>query len=124
MDHLLADAAAWSHAAFIVFLVAGGVLCLRWPSLLGAHIPAVLGMATVNLLGLDCPFTTVEKHYLERAGQVPYDGGFVSHYLVEPVYPDGITTPVRLSIIAAWVLPTVVSYAVLARRRSAAVQVA
>ena len=117
MDKAVADLAAILHGAFIVFLIGGGLACLRWPHLLRFHIPAVIGMATVNLLGMDCPFTVVQKHFLERAGEVPYDGGFVEHYLVDPIHPGGITAGVRAAIIACWVVPTAAAYWSLARRR-------
>src|SRR5829696_1982620 len=55
MDLAVAHLSAVLHGAFIVFLVGGGVACLRWPSLLRFHIPAVIAMATVNLLGWECP---------------------------------------------------------------------
>jgi hypothetical protein len=121
VDLALADLAAILHAAFIVFLISGGVACLRWPRLVPYHLVAVVGMAAVNLTGSDCPFTVVQKHFLERSGRMPYDGGFVEHYLVEPVWSGGITAGVRAVIITCWVLPTVVAYALLARRRRLAV---
>lgn len=119
MDRVLADLTGLLHAGFIVFLVAGGVACLRWPHLLRWHLPAVIAMATVNRAGLGCPLTVVQKHFLERAGDVPYRGGFVEHYLVDPVYPDGITAAVRALIITSWVLPTAIAYGLLAYRRRA-----
>jgi len=117
VDLAVADLAAISHAAFIVFLVAGGVACLRWPRLLPYHLVAVVGMAAVNLTGSDCPFTVVQKHFLERSGRVPYDGGFIEHYLVDPVWSGGITAGVRALIIVCWVLPTALAYGALARQR-------
>jgi hypothetical protein len=117
MDEAVADLAALLHATFIVFLIGGGLACLRWPRLLPYHLVAVAGMAAVNLSGSDCPFTVVQKHFLERAGEVPYDGGFVEHYLVDPIHQGGITSGVRVVIITCWVLPTALAYLTLARRR-------
>jgi hypothetical protein len=119
MDRAAADLAALLHGAFIVFLVIGGVACLRWPGLLKAHVVAVAGMATVNLLDLDCPFTVVQKHFIERAGDVPYEGGFNEHYLIDPIWDGGITPAIQAVIVACWLTPTVISYAVLLRRRRA-----
>jgi len=110
---VLADVIAGFHAAFIVFLIGGGIATVRWPVLLRFHVVAVIAMATVNLLGMDCPLTVWQKHFMSH----PYRDGFVDHYLVKPLHPAGTTAPVRLLIIACWVVPTAAAYATLASRR-------
>lgn len=67
-------------------------------------------MLAVTLSGSDCPLTTIEKHFREVAGWSVYRNGFISHYLVEPFHPAGITSGVRIVIIAAWIVPNILGY--------------
>jgi hypothetical protein len=109
------------HLAFVVFVLVGGFLAWRWPGVLRVHIPAVVVSAALALAGLDCPLTELEKWLLEMAGEVPYRGGFISHYLVEPVYAPGTTPAVRVLLRVATVAITVVAYGgYLLRRRAPA----
>ena len=122
---VLAASVAITHLALIAFLLAGGLLAWRWRRLLWVHVPFLLAILTINLLGADCPLTNLELALLQAGGAQPYDGGFIEHYLVEPVYPDGITPRVRMAIYAVAGVPNAVAYAGLLartlRRRSAAV---
>ena len=113
----LSKLAAGSHFAFIAFLVVGGPAGRRWPRLVPVHVAAIAATAAINLSGSDCPLTVAEKHLVRRAGREPYEGGFISHYLVEPVHPTGIDGRVNLVLLSAWMVPTTVVY--LAPRRRA-----
>ena len=106
----LARLVAASHLAYIVFMLVGGFAARRWPRLTKWHLGALGAGAAVNLAGADCPLTVWEKRCLHRAGHVPYETGFVSHYLVEPVYPRGIDGRVRFVILVALAVPNLVSY--------------
>jgi hypothetical protein len=79
------------------------------------HLPAVVAMITVTGLGVACPLTVLESHARRAAGWATYDGGFISHYLIEPWHPAGITAPIRLAIIASWLVPNVVAYVAVVR---------
>ena len=109
-------AVALVHGLFVAVLVLGPVAVARRPRTARLHLPVVLAMAAVTLTGSDCPLTTLEKHLREAAGWGVYDTGFISHYLVEPWHPAGITSGVRLLVIAGWILPNIVGYAVAAAR--------
>ncbi len=112
------------HLAFVAFVLVGGFVAWRRPSILRFHIPAVALSAVLALAGLDCPLTELEKWLLAQAGEVPYREGFISHYLVEPVYPPGTTPTVRLILRIATVAIIVVAYAGYLLRRRAATRVA
>ncbi len=116
MYGLLADGVAALHLAAVVLMLAGGVLALRRPRLLWAHVPVALAILAVNRAGADCPLTDLELVLRSRAGEAPYGGGFIGHYLVEPMHPGGITPSVQLVIYALAVLPNAVAYALLVRR--------
>jgi hypothetical protein len=58
---LLADLLVALHLAFVVFVVAGGLLVLRWPRLAWVHVPAAVWGALVEVTGWICPLTPVEN---------------------------------------------------------------
>ena len=96
--HFLANLVALPHAAFIAFVVLGGVAVLRWPKLAWIHLPAAVWGALIELAGWYCPLTKVENFLLRRAGEAGYDGGFLAHYLFAVIYPNGLTRGMELAI--------------------------
>ena len=114
---LVAGLLMMGHLSFIVFLVAGGPLARRFPSLLKWHLGVVGLTIVINVTGSPCPLTVWEKHFLALAGEQPYEKGFIEHYLVEPVHPAGIDAQVNLVLVAAWVVPSAVAYLSLWARR-------
>src|SRR5262245_31291758 len=87
----LADAVVVLHAAFVVFVVLGGFLVLRWPRLAWLHVPAAIWGVLIEYAGWICPLTPLENALRERAGQAGYSGGFVEHYVLGALYPAGLT---------------------------------
>ncbi|HEY8550184.1 MAG TPA: DUF2784 domain-containing protein, partial [Vicinamibacterales bacterium] len=57
---LLADIVLVLHAAFIVFVVLGGLLVARWPRMAWVHLPAVFWGVVVEGAGWICPLTPLE----------------------------------------------------------------
>jgi hypothetical protein len=106
---LLADGLLIVHALFVVFVVAGGLLVLRWPSLAWVHLPAALWGAAIEFAGLTCPLTPIEKAWRLAAGEHAYEGGFVEHYVTTALYPTGLTRPIQILLgilvlgVNAWV---------------------
>jgi hypothetical protein len=100
-----ADALVILHLAFIVFVMLGGLLLLkwRWPILL--HLPAVAWGILVELRGWLCPLTPLEQHFRTLAGETGYSGGFVQHYLLPLIYPAGLTRDVQ-TLLAVIVIAT------------------
>jgi len=99
------------HGAFVLFVVAGGALVLRWPRVAWAHLPAAAWGAGIELAGGICPLTPPENRLRELAGQAGYDGGFVEHYLLAWLYPDGLTREIQLALGLAVVIVNVAVYA-------------
>ena len=93
---LAADAVVLLHLGFIVFVLLGALLVLRWPRLAYLHLPAVAWGAAVELLHLYCPLTPLENQLRHAAGQAGYSGGFVEHYLIPLIYPAGLTPGIQL----------------------------
>jgi hypothetical protein len=92
---VLADLVVLIHAAFVVFVVLGGLVVLRWPRLAWLHIPAALWGALIEFGGWICPLTPLENALRHRAGEAGYSGGFIEHYVVHVLYPSGLTPGVR-----------------------------
>ena len=117
-SRILADLLVVIHFAFVVFVVAGGVLVLRWPRLAFAHIPAALWGAWIELSGGICPLTPWEKALRQRAGEEAYAGDFIGHYILPVLYPAGLTRETQLWLGLAVLVLNVVIYAVVVRRRA------
>jgi hypothetical protein len=123
---LLASVVAVLHAAAIVFMVAGSLLALRWPRVLWLHVPVSLAILGLYLTGSDCPLTTLELWLRHRAGDPGYRGGFIGHYLTEPLGFPIHATSTQVGIYVIAFLPNVIGYGLLvprglsARRRAPA----
>lgn len=99
MPHaLLADLVLALHAAFVLFVVLGGLLTLRWRRLAWLHLPAALWGAWVSLAGWVCPLTPLENRLRRLAGSGGYEGSFLEHYVVPILYPAGLTREVQVAL--------------------------
>jgi uncharacterized membrane protein YhhN len=77
----LADGVLVVHLAFVLFVVLGGLLALRWPRVAWVHVPVALYGAAIEYVGFICPLTPLEVWLRERGGEAGYQGGFVEHYI-------------------------------------------
>jgi hypothetical protein len=107
---LLANAIALLHFAFILFVLGGGLLLLRWPKLVWVHVPAAVWGVVIELMGWYCPLTRVENWLLQRAGLAGYSEGFVAHYIFALIYPTGLTRAIEIAIGAFVLLVNVSVY--------------
>lgn len=93
---LLADLVVVLHFSFVLFVVLGGLLVLRWPKLAYLHIPAAIWGAVIELAGWSCPLTPLENSLRTQAGRAGYSGGFIEHYILPVLYPSALTRDVQL----------------------------
>jgi len=107
---IAADGLVIIHFAFIIFVMLGGLLLLRWPRLVFLHLPAVTWGALVELQGWLCPLTPLEQHFRVLAGEAGYRGGFVQHYLLPLIYPAGLTRELQLILGISVIAVNVVVY--------------
>jgi hypothetical protein len=98
MFSLLADLVLVLHLIFVVFVVLGGLLALRWRWAVWVHVPAALWGVGVELTGWFCPLTPLENHLRERAGQGTYDSDFIARYALPLLYPEGLTREAQLAL--------------------------
>ncbi len=93
---VLADLVLILHLAFIVFVVAGAFLVIRWPRMAWLHLPLAAWGVIVGWGNFTCPLTPLENYFRRRAGESGYGGGFIEHYLTAVIYPDGLTRTAQL----------------------------
>jgi hypothetical protein len=93
---ILADAVLVMHLAFILFVVAGGLLVLRSRGVAWLHLPAVAWGALIEFMGWVCPLTPLEVWARSQAGETGYTGGFIEHYLLPVVYPEALTRDLQI----------------------------
>jgi hypothetical protein len=79
------------HFAFVVFVVLGGLLALRWPRVVWLHVPAVVWGSLIEFTGWICPLTPLENRLRRAVGEGSYEGDFIAHYILPALYPDGLT---------------------------------
>ena len=88
---LLADFVLLVHLAFVLFVVLGGIAVWWAPKLAWLHLPAAAWGALIEFKGWICPLTPWEQSLRRLAGEEGYSGGFVQHYLLPLIYPEGLT---------------------------------
>ena len=107
---LLVDLAVALHYGFLVFLVVGGFLALRWRRLIWLHVGAALWSAAILAVGQPCPLTA-----LEDWARGSSSGGFIDRHVTGVLYPAAWETAVQVVVAAA----VLTSWALLARQRMA-----
>ena len=116
--HALANFVLILHFVFIIFVVAGGLLTLRWRWAPLIHLPAVVWGVFVELSGGVCPLTPLENALRRAAGVSDYTGGFLEQYLVSVIYPADLSRALQFLLAGLTVLANTLVYAfVLWRRR-------
>ena len=118
---MAADAIVALHFAFVVFVVLGGLLVLRWPRVVWLHVPAVVWGALVEFTGWICPLTPLENRLRRAAGETAYQGDFIAHHILPVLYPNGLTRTDQLVLGGAALALNAVIYgfAFVRRRRRA-----
>lgn len=95
---LLADLVVLVHAAFVVFVVLGGLLALRWQRLAWIHLPAAIWAAIVEFFGWVCPLTPLENWLRQRGEESGYGSDFVARYILPTLYPEELTREVQIAL--------------------------
>ncbi len=95
---LLADLLVALHLGFVLFVVLGGLLALRWWRVRWIHLPAACWGAWIEFAGWVCPLTPLENRLRARGGELGYSGGFVEHYILPVLYPAGLDRAVQVAL--------------------------
>ncbi|MGB7816300.1 MAG: DUF2784 domain-containing protein [Methylotenera sp.] len=116
---LAADSVLLFHLAFILFALLGGAMTVwrRWIPFI--HLPAAAWGFFVELTGRVCPLTYLENYFRIKAGQSGYTESFVEHYLLDIIYPTGLTREVQFTLAGVVVIVNIAIYGWLFSRRRA-----
>jgi hypothetical protein len=106
----LADIVVMFHFAFVLFVILGGILSIRWRKIIWVHIPMAVWGALVEFTGWICPLTPLEYWLRVKGGGTAYRGEFVEHYIFPVLYPSGLTREVQLILGAFVVIINVLIY--------------
>ena len=112
----LADLVLTAHLAFVLFVVLGGLLVLRWPSLARLHVPAAVWGVLIEYSGWICPLTPLENSLRVRGGAAGYSGGFIEHYIQPVLYPAGLMRSTQFVLGSAVLILNLVAYGVVISR--------
>jgi len=113
-----ADGLVLFHLLFIVFVLFGGLLVLKWRAVAWWHVPAAIWGMAVEFFHLPCPLTDWENSLRHGAGQSGYGGGFIEYYLLPVIYPAGLTATIQLGLGAVVLVVNALVYGWLIRRCS------
>lgn len=112
----LADLVLVVHLAFVLFVVMGGLLVLRWPWIAFIHIPAAIWGVFIEYTGGICPLTPLENSLRRTGGQAGYSGGFIDHYIQPMLYPVGLARGTQIVLGSLALLVNLVAYGLVIAR--------
>lgn len=113
---VLAEVVVFLHFCFVLFVLFGGALALRWPKAVWIHLPAAAWGALISFAGWICPLTPLEKWLRRQGGAAGYEGGFVEHYILPVLYPRALTHEIQIALGFIVILLNVVIYRQVYRR--------
>src|SRR5512144_3233740 len=111
-----ADVVAVIHLGFVLFVLVGGFLVVKWPRVMWLHLPAVAWGALVEFSGWICPLTPLENWLFGQAGQVGYEGDLLLRVLFPLLYPESLTRTVQILLGAIALTANLTIYAWLWRQ--------
>ena len=114
---LLADATVIVHLGFVVFVICGGVLALRWRRVAWVHVPAAAWGAWVEFAGWTARSRRSRTGCANRAARRVYTTGFVERYLLPVLYPSSLSRDAQWVLGGLVIVVNAVVYAVVLRSR-------
>lgn len=114
--HWLATAVVVVHAMFVAFVVVGGFLALRWRWIPWIHVLAAVWGTLIELAGWICPLTPLENSLRARAGETGYAGGFIEHYILRTLYPEGLTRNIQIALAGVVLVVNAIAYTLVVRK--------
>lgn len=93
---ILADCVVLLHLVFVLFVVSGGLLVLKWQWIAWLHLPAAAWGAVVEFTGWTCPLTPLEDWLRQQAGTDAPGGDFVGRSLLPILYPEALTPRIQI----------------------------
>ncbi|MCW5799098.1 MAG: conserved membrane protein of unknown function [Nitrospira sp.] len=91
-----ADVVLLLHLGFVLFVIGGGLLLVKWRRLVWGHLPAVVWGALVEFAGWICPLTPLENRLRGLAGESAAEADFIGRYLPPLLYPPALTREIQI----------------------------
>jgi hypothetical protein len=98
IEKLIADILVLFHIGFILFVIFGGFLVLRWRLFIWLHLPCAVWGALIEFAGWICPLTPLENRLRNSAGSSGYSGGFIENYIIPLIYPIELTREIQYAL--------------------------
>ena len=92
---IAADLVVAVHLGFVLFVMLGALLAIRWPRIVWGHVPAAIWGAVIEFGGWICPLTPLENYLRSRSGSATYAGDFVEQYVLPLLYPPVLTRDIQ-----------------------------
>ena len=83
------------HFSFILFVIFGAILILKFKKIIYLHIPAVAWGAYIELSHSICPLTHLENFFLKKAGKDQYSVDFIENYIFKIIYPPALNYEIQ-----------------------------
>ena len=106
------------HLGFVLFVILGGLLVLKWKWVMWVHLPAAMWGALIECTGWICPLTPLENWLRELGGGQGYQSSFVDHYVLPLLYPGNVTRDTQIILGLLVVLVNVGIYALVYYRHN------
>lgn len=104
------------HFLFIVFVMTGALLSLKWPAVMPVHLAAAVWAVYIEFAQKICPLTPLEQQLRHTVGMQGYHGGFIEYYLLSFIYPKGLTHDMQIILGILVIVVNAVLYGWLAWR--------
>jgi len=111
-----ADMVVFLHLGFVLFVMLGGLLVLKWKWVMWIHLPAAMWGALIEFTGWICPLTPLENWLREAGGEQGYQSDFIEHYVMPLLYPTGLTSEIQIFLGVLVILFNVGIYALVFHR--------
>jgi hypothetical protein len=112
----LADLVLVVHSGFVLFVVLGGLLVVRWTRVAWLHVPAAIWGVLIEYSGWICPLTPLENSFRVRGGEAGYSGGFIEHYVLPTLYPAGLTRSTQIVLGSVVLILNLTAYSIVVAR--------
>ena len=106
----LADLTLCIHVSFVLFVIFGGLLVLRWWWIAWLHLPAAAWGAFVEFTGWICPLTPLENWLRAQGSEISSRSDFIAQYLLPVLYPGDLTQDIQLLLGAGVVVLNTAMY--------------
>ena len=107
---MTADLIVIIHFGFIFFVMFGGLLVMKWKWLIYLHLPAAIWGILIEFFWWACPLTTLENYFRHRDSEGEYSIGFIEHYIIPLIYPEGLTHEIQIMLGIGVILLNILIY--------------